>query len=82
MEWERFYTESKKNPEKVDQIEIDAKHKCYRLYLNERDEIIDGTDEYGEEVFSCFVSRLVFDIIVRGIQEQYTLLCPETEEKR
>ena len=69
-EWEMFYTESKGNDELVDQISIDEKNKRYMLEINAHDEVTDGYDEKGNEVVSWYVSRLVFDIIVKGIEER------------
>ena len=70
-EWERFYTDSKQHPELVDQVEIDAERKTYRLFIDADDHITDGIDEHGEPIYSCYVSRLVFESIVKGLREAW-----------
>ena len=67
--WEMFYTESKtQNKEDlVDQISIDAVNKVFVLYESVSDMVTDGYDDYGNEINSIYVSREIFDIILKGL---------------
>ena len=66
--YERFYTNSLKDANLVDQIEIDTLNKNYRLLIDELDCIVDGEDENGEDIISFPVSRFIFDAIVNGVK--------------
>ena len=54
----------------VDQVEIDVENKCYALYLNADYEITDGYDKYDTPINSWYVSRTIFDIIVKGVVDK------------
>ena len=64
-----FYTESQKGEGWIDHISIDEKRKRYILDID-KDERTLGGYERGKPVYSYYVSRLIFDIIVTGIKEQ------------
>ena len=66
--YERFYTNSLKDANLVDQIEIDTLNKNYRLLIDELDCIVDGEDENGEDIISFPVSRFIFDAIINGVK--------------
>ena len=69
--WEMFYTDSNQQNEEetlVDQISIDKDNKVYVLYESADYMITDGTDEEGNEVYSYYVSREIFDIILHGLK--------------
>lgn len=74
---ERFYTDSCVDEGLIDQIEIDAQHKKYQLYLASDMNIADGWDESGEEIYSFYISREVFDIILSGLQDK-NFVCIKT----
>lgn len=72
-EWEMFYTCAAGAPEDgylVDQVSIDEVNKRYILDINAIDLITDGVDEKGNEINSLYVSRLVFDIIIAGLEQR------------
>ena len=52
----------------VDQIEIDLKRREYVLYLNADDRITDGYDMFYNEMFSTYLDREIFDLVVEGIK--------------
>ncbi|MBQ2809732.1 MAG: hypothetical protein IJF11_02440 [Clostridia bacterium] len=66
--FERFYTHSKINDLYVDMIEIDVKNKRSHIYINHDDRITDGYDEFGEPIYSNYVSRFIFDILSNAIK--------------
>ncbi len=71
--WERFYTDAKtQNKEEsfVDQISIDVINKVYVLYEQVDYEAIDGEDEKGNEIYSFYISREVFNIILKGLKSK------------
>ncbi|HHW89473.1 MAG TPA: hypothetical protein GX745_01015 [Clostridiales bacterium] len=69
-DWEMFYTTSKADKDKlVDQISIDKINKRYILDTDVR-EVLSGSEESHELIFSCFVSRLVFDCILEGLKKR------------
>lgn len=72
--WEMFYTVVKKPRGDsrwiVDQIRIDDANKRYILELGKPDDVTDGLDCYGHEIYSTGVSRIVFDIILNGVREK------------
>ena len=69
--WEMFYTDSQlDNEDLVDQISIDTANKRYILDIDAIDMVTDGYDENNEPIYSTYVSRTVFDIIVEGIKRQ------------
>lgn len=70
-DWTRFYTDSKIAEGSVDQIEIEVTAKAYRLCLDCDTDVTDGIDRFGEEIVSCYVPRAIFDIIVKGAEEQF-----------
>lgn len=66
-----FYTDSQlDNEDLVDQISIDTANKRYILDIDAIDMVTDGYDENNEPIYSTYVSRTVFDIIVEGIKRQ------------
>ena len=71
FEWERFYTDAKGYPEEdmmVDQVEIDIKNNRFILIENADFAITDGQDENGEEVYSNYISREMFDLLVDALK--------------
>ena len=69
--WERFYTDAEGQNiegELVDYLAIDVVNKEYVLYQNAFDAITDGEDEFGNEIYSTYVSREIFDIILQGVK--------------
>lgn len=69
-EWELFYTCSEKDEDNlVDQIYIDVVNKRYLLELDAPCLVTDGFDECGNEIFSDYVSKAVFDMIVWGVKQ-------------
>ena len=70
QEWERFYTDAKGQDEEsfVDQISIDVINKVY--VIDEEVDIAetDGEDKDGDEIYSFYVSREVFDILLQGLK--------------
>ena len=67
-EWEEFYTDSQENSELVDFIAINSFCKSYHIFLNAKDDITEGYTELGMESSACYVSRDVFDIILKGVE--------------
>ena len=71
--WESFYTESKIDNNLVDLIKIDKKGKRYTLCLNKDEDITEDYDIFGNEIYSTYVNRNVFNWIVDGVvSEGYT----------
>lgn len=68
--WEVFYTESKLDEDRVDQISIDVSKKRYILDINADDMITDWVDEYDNYGGALYVSRFVFDLIISGLEKQ------------
>ena len=71
INWERFYTDAKGYAEEammVDQIEIDIKNNRFVLLENADFAITDGEDEDGEEQYSSYVSREMFDLLVEALK--------------
>lgn len=71
INWERFYTDAKGYDEEammVDQIEIDIKNNRFVLLENADFAITDGEDENGEEQYSSYVSREMFDLLVEALK--------------
>ena len=69
-EWERFYTtaaDATDEKDLVDQVSVDSENHCYVLEIGVGAYVTDGYDERGEERYSHYVSRSVFDIIVEGL---------------
>lgn len=69
--WERFYTEARcQNGASglVDQIFIDVVNKVYLFYQEVNDYMIDGYDEFDNELCSIYVSTEVIDIILQGLK--------------
>ena len=54
----------------VDQIEIDLERKEYILYLNADDRITDGYDMFNNDMFSTYIEREIFDLIVEGVKSK------------
>ena len=67
---ERFYADSINNDDLIDLIVVDTENKRYALHLNQKDAITDGEDEFGNEIFSTYVSRSILDIIIEGVKEK------------
>ena len=67
-EWEMFYTRSDKE-DFVDLISIDVANKRYILDIDVSDLATDGLDDRGQEICSTYVSKVVFDMIVKGVRE-------------
>ncbi len=65
--FERFYTKSKISDLLVDMIEVDVENKKCNIYINYDDRVTDGYDEFGEAIFSDYVSRFIFDILLNAI---------------
>ena len=68
--WEMFYTESKNNEDLVDQISIDTKNKRYILDIDADIIVTDGEYEDGTEIYSLYISRYMFDLIVAEIKNR------------
>ena len=69
--WEMFFTESKiQNKEKdlVDQVSIDVVNKRYLVDESVDLLVTDGCDEEGTEIYSTYVSKEIFDIILQGLK--------------
>ena len=72
-DWEMFYTHAAgapKDSDLVDQVSIDETNKRYILDINAMDLITEGIDQKGNEINSFYVSRLVFDIIIEGLEQR------------
>lgn len=71
--WESFYSESKIDNNLVDLIKIDKKGKQYTLCLNKDEDITEDYDIFGNEIYSTYVNRNVFNWIIDGVvSEGYT----------
>lgn len=68
--WEMFYTDSKNNEDLVDQISIDTKNKRYILDIDADLIVTDGEYEDGTEIYSLYISRYMFDLIVEEIKNR------------
>ena len=71
IDWERFYTDAKGYAEEdmmVDQVEIDIKKNRFILVEKADFAITDGQDENGEEVYSNYISREMFDLLVDALK--------------
>ena len=71
--WELFYTDAKyqnKEESLVDQISIDVVNKVYILEEEATDMITDGYDDEDNEIYSAYVSREIFDIILQGLKSK------------
>ncbi len=71
INWERFYTDAKGYREEemmVDQIEIDIKNERFILVENADFAITDGQDENGDELYSSYISREMFDLLVEALR--------------
>lgn len=68
--WESFYTESKIDNNLVDLIKIDKKGKRYTLCLNKDEDITEDYDIFGNEIYSTYVNRDVFNWIVDGVDSE------------
>ena len=68
--WEMFYTNSKNNEDLVDQISIDTKNKRYILDIDADIIVTDGEYEDGTEIYSLYISRYMFDLIVAEIKNR------------
>ena len=79
-DWEDFYTISLNDEDLVDYVSINNKQKKYMLYIDADYLITDSVDEDGNYDTNMFVSREVFDFIIKGLKEnKYTRLV-ESEE--
>lgn len=71
INWERFYTDAIGYAEEdmiVDQIEIDIKNNRFVLVESADFAITDGEDENGEESYSNYISREMFDLLVDALK--------------
>ena len=76
-DWEDFYTISLNDEDLVDYISVNTKLKKYIIYIDANDLITDSMDEDGNYDENMFVSRTVFDFIVKGVEDNnYTRLIP------
>ena len=78
-EWELFYTNSDKDDDYVNQICIDVARKRYILELDADHRVTDGFDEFGNEIYSYYVSKEIFNIIVNGVKESGFKECQYSE---
>ena len=79
-DWEDFYTISLNDEDLVDYISVNTKLKKYIIYIDANDLITDSMDEDGNYDENMFVSRTIFDFIVKGVEDNnYTRLI-ESEE--
>lgn len=69
-EWELFYTKSDKDEDYlVNQICIDVVNKRYILETDVPCHATDGFDSFGNEIFSDYVSKAVFDMLVKSVKD-------------
>ena len=68
-EWEQLYTESKIDEDLVDLISINADEKEYLIELNAPSMVTDGEDDEGNQIYSSYISRFTFDLIVKALKE-------------
>ena len=69
--WERFYTDASRqngDSDLVNVIFIDVFNKVYVFDQEITDANIDGFDEFDNEIYSIYVSREVFDILLQGLK--------------
>ena len=69
--WELFYTHAKGVKEEdnlVDQVSIDTVNKRYVLDEGVSDMLTDGYDEENEPIYSTYVSREVFAMLVDALK--------------
>ena len=69
--WELFYTDAKGAKEEddlVDQVSIDTVNKRYVLDEGVSDMLTDGYDEENEPIYSKYVSREVFAMLVDALK--------------
>ena len=67
--WENFYTDSDKGEDFVNHISIDVANKRFILDEGVSYLITDGFDENSKEVYSTYVSKAIFDMILKGVKE-------------
>jgi len=67
-EFEMFYTDGE-NEDVVNEICINVRNKCYILYENEDLICTDGYDEEDNPICAIYVSRFVFDILLKGVKD-------------
>ena len=65
-----FYTTSDTNNSLINQIKIDEKSQKYVLSLNADENITYEYDVFGQEIYSTYVSRRVFDLILDGVKSK------------
>ena len=71
INWERFYTDAKGYSEEdmmVDQIEIDIKNNRFVVISAADFAITDGEDDNGDEQYSSYISREMFDLLVEALK--------------
>ena len=71
-EWERFYTENVDDPDNYDIVDylcLNPKTKEYSLEIGANSLVTDGEDEDGNEIYSTYVSRFIFDLLVKGVKD-------------
>ena len=79
-DWEDFYTISLNDEDLVDYVSINTKQKKYMLYIDVDDLITDSVDEDGNYDTNMFVSREVFNFIIKGLKENNYTRLVEREE--
>ena len=79
-DWEDFYATSLNDEDLVDYVSINTKQKKYMLYIDVDDLIIDSVDEDGNYDINMFVSREVFNFIIKGLKENNYTRLVESEE--
>lgn len=83
--WEIFYTDSlnsdfENDEELVDQILIDSLNKRYILNKDADILVTDSIDEFGNEDYSMYISRFMFDLILEGLKNKGFKEVPYYEE--
>lgn len=79
-DWEDFYATSLNDEDLVDYVSINTKQKKYMLYIDADYLITDSVDEDGNYDTNMFVSREVFNFIIKGLKENNYTRLVESEE--
>lgn len=79
-DWEDFYATSLNDEDLVDYVSINTKQKKYMLYIDADYLITDSVDEDGNYDTNMFVSREVFNFIIKGLKENNYTRLVEREE--
>ena len=69
-DWELMYTDSKNDEDLVDQVSIDFRNKRYGLDIDANSCVTDGCDEEGNEIYSHYVSRALFDLVIESLDSK------------